>query len=668
VEYDEGDDEDDEDYEEGDDEDEEEYEEGDDEDEETEEGNEEETELEMNEDEEEQENVDEELAEEEDEEEYEEGDDEDEETEEGMNEDEETEEGMNEDEEELAEEEGDEFTIDGIHLKEKSSLSTGAGKTIVDNYITSLENWKYTTQENKEQIYTFLSNNDFLRDLSLTNDLKSLRDDVMTTPKIKRFLALMGVDKTPPVTGRSKSQPVKFDYIKQFFNAMSMGQGNNSDNRDSKTMDKAQTQARDETQASYEAGARASTKGEHLGTHVVLNEVKATSATITKIQDAYMSAKEADLTEANMYNPFGTVDDMTLYGHISNAGISWIGIQPCDRDRLFVALKSLQSTDDVTEKSRIAELYDRYDGKLASMNAKRKTGSKDYTVTITFYDDTTSAFGATAKMFKGLSKDITTEADGEAEFESFTSKYQDDVGEVPGFMTNARNNDTVVQKLMDRGILTPMYDYVGGFFVNENKTVDMSKERTRKEYKTAMQLLWAVVSSNVGHKTDMVNMHTLLKGHLKKITVRGHTNPEDTAKLLIKLKDGVLKLFRACSSKTPSLSFNENWMLDSTDTGVDGKYDVSEARDPNTVQLGLALARGYGQVTIRPSSSTRAKATSIDQRKPGSNTLSFRLRKTCRFEARDSSGALTQHKYAKSQGAFHVPQTYNESTSSEKLG
>jgi hypothetical protein len=81
-------------------------------------------------------------------------------------------------------------------------------------------------------------------------------------------------------------------------------------------------------------------------------------------------------------------------------------------------------------------------------------------------------------------------------------------------MANARNNDTVVQKLMDRGILTPIYDYVGGFFVN--KTVDMSKERTHKEYKTAMHLLWAVVSSNVGRKTDMVNMHTLLKAHLKK--------------------------------------------------------------------------------------------------------------------------------------------------------
>ena len=100
----------------------------------------------------------------------------------------------------------------------------------------------------------------------------------------------MGVDKTPPVTGKSKSQPVKFDCIKQFFNAMSMGQGNNSDNRDGTTMDKAQTQARDETQARhdrhalYEAGARASTKGLHLGTHVVLNEVKATSATIKKIQ------------------------------------------------------------------------------------------------------------------------------------------------------------------------------------------------------------------------------------------------------------------------------------------------------------------------------------------------------------------------------------------------
>ena len=165
-------------------------------------------------------------------------------------------------------------------------------------------------------------------------------------------------------------------------------------------------------------------------------------------------------------------------------------------------------------------------------------------------------------MFKGLSKDITTEADGEAEFESFISKYQEDVGEVPDFMANARNNDTVVQKLMDRGILTPIYDYVGGFFVNENKTVDMSKERTRKEYKTAMHLLWAVVSSNVGRKTHMVNMHTLLKAHLKEITVRGHTNPQDTAQLLNKLKDGVLKLFRACSSKTPPLSFNENWMLD----------------------------------------------------------------------------------------------------------
>ena len=85
-----------------------------------------------------------------------------------------------------------------------------------------------------------------------------------------------------------------------------------------------------------------------------------------------MTAQEADFTEANMYNPFGTVEDMTLYGHISNPGISWIGIQQCDRDLLRAALKSLQSTDDVTEKSRIAELYDRYEGKLASMNAKRK--------------------------------------------------------------------------------------------------------------------------------------------------------------------------------------------------------------------------------------------------------------------------------------------------------
>jgi hypothetical protein len=103
---------------------------------------------------------------------------------------------------------------------------------------------------------------DFLREPSGEYRIKSLRGNVMTIDRIRDMLKLMGVKNRPP--GSTKRSPEKFDYIKQFFNAMSINQGNNGDNHDGTTMDKAQAQARDETQARhdahawYEAGARAS--------------------------------------------------------------------------------------------------------------------------------------------------------------------------------------------------------------------------------------------------------------------------------------------------------------------------------------------------------------------------------------------------------------------------